>query len=79
MEEREWRPKWLRWTKLFRTVRTTLNIEFKDEMGNQRGSWKGGVLGVGCEVTPEEKKNRDFETPLRRYEEKVNKIHDYCR
>ena len=48
-------------------------------MGNQRGSWKGGVLGAGCEVTPEEKKNRDFETPLRRYEEKVNKIHDYCR
>ena len=48
-------------------------------MGNQRGSWKGGVLGIGCEVTPEEKKNQDFETPLRRYEEKVNKMHDYCR
>ena len=79
MEEREWRPKWLRWTNLFRTVRTTLNIEFKDEMGNQRGSWKGGVLGVGCEVTPEEKKNQDFETPLRRYEEEVNKIHKYCK
>ena len=79
MEEREWRPKWLRWTKLFRIVRTTLNIEFKDEMGNQRGSWKGGVIGVGCDVTPEEKKNQDFETPLRRYEEEVNKIHKYCK
>ena len=72
MEEREWRPKWMRWTKFFRIVRTTLNIEFKDEMGNQRGSWKGGVIGVGCEVTQDEKKNQDFETPLRRYEEKVS-------
>lgn len=79
MEEREWRPKWMRWTKLFNNVRTELSISFKDEMGNQRGSWKGGVLGVGCEVNKEEKKNQDFETPLRRYEEKVNKTHSYCR
>ena len=79
MEEREWRPRWLKWTKLFRHVRTSLDIQFKDELGNQRGSWKGGVLGVGCEVNKEEKKNQDFETPLRRYEKEVTRIHDYCR
>ena len=79
MEEREWRPKWLKWTKLFNYVKPSLEISFKDEMGNQRGSWKGGVLGVGCPVTEEEKKNQNFETPLRRYEKEVNRIHDYCR
>lgn len=79
MEEREWRPRWLKWTKLFRYVKTSLDISFKDEMGSERGSWKGGVLGVGCPVTEEEKKNQDFETPLRRYEKEVNRIHDYCR
>lgn len=79
MEEREWRPKWLRWTSLFNFVRTSLSISFKDEMGNQRGSWKGGVLGCSCEVTEDEKNNMDFITPLRRYEAYVNRVHDYDR
>lgn len=79
MEEMEWRPKWLKWTKLFNLVKTSLDIQFKDEMGNQRGSWKGGVMGVSCPVNEEEKKNQDFETPLRKYEKEVNRIHGYCR
>jgi hypothetical protein len=77
MEEMEWRPKWLKWTKLFNLVKTSLDISFKDEMGSERGSWKGGVCGVGCNVTKEEKESQDFETPLRRYEKEVNRIHDY--
>lgn len=79
MEEREWRPKCMKWSGLFKHLRTQMWINFKDEMGNQRGSWKGGVLGCGCEITKEEKKNMDFETPLRRYEKEVNRIHDFCR
>lgn len=79
MEEREWRPKWFQWTSLFAKVKTSLEISFCDEMGNQRGSWKGGVLGVGCDVTQEEKANVDMESALRRYEEKVNRLHDYDR
>jgi hypothetical protein len=40
---------------------------------------EGGVLGVSCNVTNHEKEDIDFESALRRYEKKVNKIHDYDR
>ena len=79
IEEREWRPRCLSWTKLFAYVKPVVNISFKDEMGSERGSWKGGVVGVSAPMTKEEKKNRDIESALRRYEERVNKIHDYDR
>lgn len=77
VEIREWRPKWFMWTKAFRFVRRDLEINFNDEMGNRRGSWKGGVLGVSAPITRDEIYAEDFETPLRRYEEKVNRTHDY--
>ncbi len=79
VEIREWRPKWFMWTKAFRFIRRDLEINFNDEMGNRRGSWKGGVLGVSAPITRDEIYAEDFETPLRRYEEKVNRIHDYDR
>lgn len=79
VEVREWRPRWFMWTKLFRYVRRDLEIEFDDEMGNQRGSWKGGVMGVSAPIAQDEIDKLDFVTPLRRYEEKVNRIHDYDR
>lgn len=78
IEEREWRRKWLKWTKLYNLVRTTVSISFDDEMGNERGSWKGGVLGVSAPMTKEEKENKDIVGALRRYEAEVNRIHDYC-
>ena len=79
IEEREWRPKWLKWTKLFSHVYPCVSIHFKDEMGNRRGSWKGGVLGVSAPMTKEEWNSHNIETPLRRYEKEVNRIHDYDR
>ena len=79
VEVREWRPRWFMWTKLFRHVRRDLEIQFDDEMGNQRGSWKGGVLGVSAPITQDEIDRLDFVSPLRRYEKKVNEIHDYDR
>ena len=79
IEEMEWRRKWLRWTKLGSRVRTCLNITFSDEMGNERGTWKGGVTGVYADMTEEEKKNKDILSALRRYEERINRLHDYCR
>ena len=54
VEEREWRPKWLTWTGLFRDVRRYIEIEFKDEVGPQKGSWKGGVMGCSYDLLPEE-------------------------
>lgn len=47
--EMEWRlrcAKWLPWPRL---IRRTIDVEFSEEMGSGRGSWKGGVLGTGAE------------------------------
>lgn len=72
MEEREWRQRWLYWTKLFNHVSTVLEIEFNDEMGNKRGSWKGGTLGCSCKVTKNQKEKLDLITPLKRFEKEAN-------
>ena len=55
IEEREWRQKWLKWTKFGRKVSRDLAVEFNNEVGNQRGSWKGGVLGSSIKMKPDEK------------------------
>jgi len=57
VEEREWRPKWLRWTRMFAIVNRTIDIHFSKEVGERKGSWKGGTLG--CSYTL-----RKNETPL---------------
>lgn len=36
----------LRWLPFAGTDLDGITIEFSDEMGNQRGSWKGGVIGT---------------------------------
>lgn len=45
VEEREWRRKWLIWTKMFNKTRRTIDIHFDKECGSKKGSWKGGVIG----------------------------------
>lgn len=54
VEEREWRPKWLKWTSLFAYVRRTIDIHFSKEVGKRKGSWKGGTLGCGYTLLPNE-------------------------
>jgi hypothetical protein len=54
VEEREWRPKWLGWTSLFAIVRRTIDVHFSKEVGERKGSWKGGTLGCGYEVLLDE-------------------------
>lgn len=54
IEEREWRPKWLMWTKLFADVRKSIEIEFTKEVGKRKGSWKGGTIGCGYTMLPNE-------------------------
>lgn len=56
-EEREWRWRWFKWTKLFRKVRRTIDIEFSAEVGERAGSWKGGTIGCGYDL-------KRGETPL---------------
>jgi len=46
-EEREWRPKWLQWQNIIHHVSRTAAVQFSKEVGKEKGSWKGGVLGTG--------------------------------
>jgi len=54
VDEREWRPKWLTWTKLFAKTRRTIDIHFSKEVGKRKGSWKGGCTGCGYELLKNE-------------------------
>jgi len=49
-ETREWTRYWLP----FRLVKKTIDITFSDEVGERSGSWKGGVIGCGYEMKPNE-------------------------
>jgi hypothetical protein len=42
------------WSNLFNRIRTTIGVEFNDEVGERSGSWKGGTLGCGYEILPNE-------------------------
>lgn len=54
VDEREWRPKWLTWTKLFAKTRRTIDVYFSKECGKRKGSWKGGTIGCGYELLTNE-------------------------
>ena len=54
VEQREWRRRRLMWTTLFNQVRTSISVEFDDEVGERTGSWKGGTLGCGWDLKPNE-------------------------
>ena len=54
IEEREWHFgegsfKWLSWFRKPKIVRQ-LDIEFSDEVGPQKGSWQGGLIGTSIEM-----------------------------
>ena len=52
-ERREWRLKLLPWLPLGRNQQS-ISIDFSDEIGAERGSWKGGVLGCSELMMPGE-------------------------
>jgi len=54
VEEMEWRPKWLTWTKLFAKTRRSIDIHFSKEAGSKKGSWKGGCIGCIYEMLKDE-------------------------
>ena len=35
-------------------VRRYIEIDFKDEVGHEKGSWKGGVMGCSYDLLPDE-------------------------
>jgi hypothetical protein len=67
VEEREWRfgTGWFRWLWLgfIRKVHRSLDIRFSDEVGPEKGSWKGGVTGTSISMLPGE----SHEAAFRRY------------
>jgi len=52
--EKEWRPKWLKWTKLFNIINRYIDVEFSKECGRKKGEWKGGILGCSYILLPNE-------------------------
>lgn len=54
VEQREWRPLWFRWTSLFAKIRTDIDVEFDQEIGERSGSWKGGCVGCSYDLHPDE-------------------------
>lgn len=61
IQEFEWRPKWLKWTSLFASVKRVIDITFSREAGPRKGSWKGGVLGIGHVMKENETPQECFE------------------
>lgn len=58
IEEREWHrgESWCKWLSWFYApkIRRSLDIEFSQETGTRKGSWKGGTLGHGIDLLPGE-------------------------
>jgi hypothetical protein len=48
------RPWLLRWAGLIEKTRTSINVEFDREVGERTGSWKGGCIGCGWDLKPDE-------------------------
>ena len=67
IEEREWKfgAGWFKWLSLFRRpmIRRSLDISFSEEVGREKGSWKGGVTGHSIVMRPDEL----HESAFRRY------------
>lgn len=67
IEEREWQFgtgvfSWLSWLARPK-IRRSLSIDFSAEVGKEKGSWKGGTLGHGIEMLP----NENHEAAFKRY------------
>lgn len=54
VERMEWRRRWLQWTPVLAMVKQSIWVEFDGEVGERSGSWKGGVIGTGCDMRPGE-------------------------
>lgn len=54
VEEMEWRRKWLKWTSFGNLIKRSVAVEFSEEVGARKGSWKGGVMGISFKMLPGE-------------------------
>lgn len=54
VDEREWRWRWFKWLPWPRKIQRCIAVEFSAEVGERRGSWKGGCTGCGYQMWPGE-------------------------
>jgi len=52
--EREWRRRCLFNFTLLNRVTRSINVEFSEDIGEKKGSWKGGTVGCSYELLPNE-------------------------
>ena len=73
IKEREWRfgQGWFKWLSFFKKplIRKELDLRFSSQVGPEKGSWKGGCLGHGIEMLPNETPEQAF----RRYCDQTHK------
>lgn len=50
VEEREWRWHWFRWLPLTKKIKTTISVDFNDQVGERTGGWKGGCTGCSYKL-----------------------------
>lgn len=54
VSEREWNWRWFKWLGFPRKISRTIDVEFSDEVGEGRGSWKGGTIGCSYGMLKDE-------------------------
>ncbi len=77
VERRVWQWKLFRFLRLplMRKTRYSLDVWFADEMGSERGSWKGGTIGTGCDWRP----GQTIDQAMRAFELKAGREYTFCR
>jgi hypothetical protein len=64
IEEWEWKfgEGWFKWLSLFRRpkIRRSLDLAFSEEVGPEKGSWKGGTIGHSIDMLPGELHEQAF-------------------
>lgn len=53
VERRTWRRRWW-WLLPVKKRSTTIAVNFSQAVGEERGSWKGGCVGCGYDILPDE-------------------------
>jgi len=54
VKEMEWRRKGWMWSPFLNQVIRSIDVQFDKEVGERTGSWKGGTVGCGYEMLPNE-------------------------
>ena len=52
--EREWRLKYFKWFKPIRKIKKVIDVEFSTDIGEEKGSYKGGTIGCSYDILPGE-------------------------